>query len=480
VEIVESAPNERLFGRETEPLGKTLGKRTNAPRAVARLEDGSGGGVQRMSLAGREVIDQQLVAELLDPQAESPGLRIRCRPRRRIRVSRQRRPFSDDVSFMLTEGHNVSPSAGRGASRRLLLRAALAPPSVARLAFGAWRSRERAALTCLPAPERSLVPLLSSRLADLGASSEDVQAGRELFRDSWARNQVLASNAADAAGVLRAAGLPVILLKGAALAFCAYASPGLRPMRDVDLLVPHDGARRARLALERAGWCPAERHHEAFLDSIHALAFRGPQGVEIDLHWHALLERPAARWDRLIFDSASAISWPGGAALAPSPEAHLLLVAVHSQRWSPSPHLIGVADLVALLGRLSPVGQAEVARAARAMGLQPALSRALAAAEDACPGAVPKCFRCELLRDPSALPDRLEACLRRRPPGLLSGLTLHGLAYRREIAAASDEKLRCSFAARMRHVWGVPAGRSVLGEALRRAIPRVFGRAVGW
>jgi Uncharacterised nucleotidyltransferase len=378
---------------------------------------------------------------------------------------------------MVTE-HLSPQQIGRSrASRRLLLRAAVAAPTVARLAFAAWRRRERGALTGLPEPDRDLVPLLSSRLAELGASGEDIHAGREVFRETWARNQLLASGAAGAIAALQAAGLPVLLLKGTALAFREYASPGLRPMRDVDLLVPNEGARTARLALERAGWRPSERHVEGFLDSIHALAFRGPQGVEVDLHWHALLERPAARLDRLLFEGASWIALPDFQALVPAPEAHLLLVAVHSQRWSASPHVIGVADLVVLLGRSSSPRQVEMAAAARIMGLQPALSRALAAAEAACPGAVPECLRRELQRDKPALPDRLEALLRRRPPGLLSGLTLHGLAYRRE--AEGDGKRRRSFAARMRRVWGVPAGRSVLAEALRRATPRVVGRALG-
>lgn len=54
---------------------------------------------------------------------------------------------------------------------------------------------------------------------------------------------------------LRAAGVEVVALKGAALAFFHYPDPGLRPMGDLDLLLrdPRDLA-RATVALTGAGW----------------------------------------------------------------------------------------------------------------------------------------------------------------------------------------------------------------------------------
>lgn len=54
---------------------------------------------------------------------------------------------------------------------------------------------------------------------------------------------------------LRAAGVEVVALKGAALAFFHYPDPGLRPMGDLDLLLrdPRDLA-RATEALTGAGW----------------------------------------------------------------------------------------------------------------------------------------------------------------------------------------------------------------------------------
>jgi hypothetical protein len=59
--------------------------------------------------------------------------------------------------------------------------------------------------------------------------------------------------------------IPVLVLKGAALAQLVYANPLLRPMRDVDLLVPEQDARRARTVIDLCGFStsgvPVGRSH---------------------------------------------------------------------------------------------------------------------------------------------------------------------------------------------------------------------------
>ncbi|UCC87654.1 MAG: nucleotidyltransferase family protein [Anaerolineales bacterium] len=51
-----------------------------------------------------------------------------------------------------------------------------------------------------------------------------------------------------------AAGIPALVLKGAALAHMVYPEPGLRPMSDVDILVPESDARRAQEVLADLGF----------------------------------------------------------------------------------------------------------------------------------------------------------------------------------------------------------------------------------
>ena len=71
----------------------------------------------------------------------------------------------------------------------------------------------------------------------------------------------------EAAGELERAGVPLLVLKGAALAQLVYAEPRLRPMRDVDLLIRGPDGTRAVQALARCGFgrstapLPPDHHH---------------------------------------------------------------------------------------------------------------------------------------------------------------------------------------------------------------------------
>lgn len=90
---------------------------------------------------------------------------------------------------------------------------------------------------------------------------------------------------AEIAGAFRAAGLPLVLLKGAALLLTTYAKPALRPMADLDLLVRPRDLPRAREILLEMGYSvlypvryPDLFQHE--LDFLREKPFR----VGLDLH----------------------------------------------------------------------------------------------------------------------------------------------------------------------------------------------------
>ena len=128
------------------------------------------------------------------------------------------------------------------------------------------------------------------------------RAWEELGRGEMMRRELLA-----ALDVLGAAGIPVILLKGAALCAAHYQDWSLRPLGDLDLLVPEEDAARALRVLQAAGYTLVLGHDElvertagpdmAALVAYHAqvtLHSPGSPTVVIDLHWH-LFDRPAYR-----------------------------------------------------------------------------------------------------------------------------------------------------------------------------------------
>src|SRR5262249_57605268 len=64
-------------------------------------------------------------------------------------------------------------------------------------------------------------------------------------RHQWIRNRYMMETCARLMDLLGRAGIPVLLLKGAAIAAAIEADPGLRSMADCDVLVPRSRALEA-------------------------------------------------------------------------------------------------------------------------------------------------------------------------------------------------------------------------------------------
>jgi len=97
-------------------------------------------------------------------------------------------------------------------------------------------------------------------------------------------------------GALDAAGVPNLVLKGAALERLAYDRLGLKSAWDIDVLVSLDGAARARAVLEAAGYAltsPDDPSPEAFAQwtalSKECVFTSGDGRTMVELHW-ALVE----------------------------------------------------------------------------------------------------------------------------------------------------------------------------------------------
>jgi hypothetical protein len=99
-----------------------------------------------------------------------------------------------------------------------------------------------------------LLPLVHANLSNLACP--DPQRGRlaGIYRYHWCAAQTHIRSGGHAIHLLKAADIPVMVTKGLALACSVYPSPALRPMSDIDLLVPLSDALRALDILTKAGW----------------------------------------------------------------------------------------------------------------------------------------------------------------------------------------------------------------------------------
>jgi hypothetical protein len=168
----------------------------------------------------------------------------------------------------------------------LVLHAALDPAPAACAAWQRWRQ-----LVDFDDVDHGSSRLLPLVYRNLGADAFDPEvAGRlkGLYRRSWSHNQLIFKRAADAIAVLETAGIETLVTKGASLAILSYGDVGVRPMDDVDVLVPIEHTTAAIEALSAAGWSPDHDDPLAWTQVHHSLGFAGADAGNVDLHWFSL------------------------------------------------------------------------------------------------------------------------------------------------------------------------------------------------
>lgn len=138
------------------------------------------------------------------------------------------------------------------------------------------------------AEAHGMAPLLYVHLKAAGVELP-LSANRELLglyvRHRHA-NQVRTRVLCDILAAYQAADIPVLVLKGAALSHLLYPGPGLRPMSDVDILVPQSEVWRAQRLLAELGFdTPQPPGHTLPHRHLPAATLRS-QGLSVDVEIH--------------------------------------------------------------------------------------------------------------------------------------------------------------------------------------------------
>lgn len=153
-----------------------------------------------------------------------------------------------------------------------------------------------------------------------------------------------------------AAGLPMIPLKGPALAEMLYPHPALRPCSDLDLLIRPEAILSADGLLQRLGYQRTADDHSWSFDIAYdrATLYEGPGGVHVDLHW-SLVSDPRYAWNEAeahtVWERAMPMPRGGGEARGLCPEDLLLHLAVHLAVHHGLAGLLWYWDLALILGR---------------------------------------------------------------------------------------------------------------------------------
>ena len=149
------------------------------------------------------------------------------------------------------------------------------------------------------------------------------------------RNMLLYHELARILSALEQREIPVILLKGAALAETLYLNLSLRPMGDLDLLVSKEQLDQAIIAVKALGYVPERPQIRAGLEQLVAYETNFDGGecspTHVELHWNLIggrgsRYRPRIEW---FWEQSEPIELLGLQALTLNATAHLLYLAAH-------------------------------------------------------------------------------------------------------------------------------------------------------
>jgi hypothetical protein len=156
---------------------------------------------------------------------------------------------------------------------------------------------------------------------------------------------------------LEDAGIPVLLLKGHALARTVYPDPALRQSSDIDLLVKPDDFTRCEPVFKDLGYsCPVRNFHVSRYDAHHQTFHPPGKGIPVELHWvtdggYGLF---SPDWLDNAFNRRIQIRSDDLSCYTLDPVSHLSFLAYHHVFQHQSLRLDWIYDIAGLMNALTP------------------------------------------------------------------------------------------------------------------------------
>ncbi|MCL4396263.1 MAG: nucleotidyltransferase family protein [Chloroflexi bacterium] len=354
-------------------------------------------------------------------------------------------------------------------SQELLLRAALLETEQARCAWEEWKSLVD--LDDVDWGSHRLLPLLYRNLQRQGI--EDAAMGRfkGIHHKAWYRNRLLIDVLAGILEAFHRAGIETMALKGAALILLHYKDHGLRPMNDLDVLVPAAQVSQAADLLSGLGWSPKFR-------APHAWVFTDSSRHEFDLHWHVLAECCKAGDDDDFWAAAVPLTVGRVETRALNPTDQLLHVCAHGLKWNVLPPVRWVADATIVLNT-SEIDWNRLIAQARKRELLLTMRQALGYLRRTLGARIPEEIIEEMQDAPIASAERWDYVAKTSPPDERDPLLTFWAYYREYVRSVEGERLAARLVrwpAFLRSLWGLKHAWQVPPYAISGAAKRTWRR----
>jgi hypothetical protein len=212
----------------------------------------------------------------------------------------------------------------------------------ARLAWSRWRSG--CDFDRMDAGSRRLLPLLSPRIQQFSHTPAELEEVLRVTQEFSRRFEQQRARLLEVLRALQAAGIQTLLLKGAALNLEVYPQ-GLRPMADLDVMVPQSQLSRALEVLQEIGWTLSYRNPLELTEISHAVQLVMHQPPALDLHWDLLHARTLTEAQlEQFWGTCEPVKIEGVSTATLGPAQQLLHTAVHGTRYTLTPPVRWLAD----------------------------------------------------------------------------------------------------------------------------------------
>jgi hypothetical protein len=235
------------------------------------------------------------------------------------------------------------------ATQELLLKAALFQGEDAIVAWESWR--KLVDFESLQDGSFRLLPKLYRNLSQLGVTDSWMGRCKGIYRKTWYENQLRLQCLGELCHQFQEAGIATLVFKGAALSLQDYQNCGVRPMQDIDILIPLEQVAKAETLLSEQGWKCDEKWVglERLVRSKHAINFKDCRGQGIDLHWHLLHNCLQDDADTDFWKFAVTLENDRLSTLTLCPTDRLLCACIHGLYWDVTPSFRWIADAVTIL-----------------------------------------------------------------------------------------------------------------------------------
>ncbi len=208
------------------------------------------------------------------------------------------------------------------------------------------------------AEKQGMGPLLHMHLTAVKGERPDtfIRGLRFLSLRHQQANIILMKSLQQILSLLKAEGIPNLILKGGALCQTLYPEPGLRPMRDIDLLLAKEDVNHAHSLLKKIGFqASTEALPEGYYHLPQLLKTVDNMQVCVELH-HDLFPNDPPYYQQLpfaeLYRNAHTFDVDGMTALTPATEEmlwHLFQHGFHAPLTYESYKLISAADIISLV-----------------------------------------------------------------------------------------------------------------------------------